>query len=248
MRVDSRARFSATADNYRRYRPSYPSDLFDWLAAETGLGKGASVADVGCGTGISTRLLAARGYDAVGIDPNQEMLQQARAEGGAVRYVLGEASRTGLPDASVDLATAAQAYHWFDVPASLVEFRRILRPGGACAAFWNLRGAGLFIDGYDALLRAHASEYDVLQKPRETIAAIKARSEVRDVREAEFAHSQWLDRDGLFGRAYSSSCVVHGLSDKHGFDRRLSELFARHATGGTIEFPYRCVAVLWKLA
>ena len=247
MRVDSRERFSATADNYRRYRPSYPSRMFDWLAAETRLGGGAIVADVGCGTGISTRLFAERGYDVIGVDPNEQMLQQARAEGGAARYVRGEASRTGLPDASVDLVAAAQAYHWFDVPASLVEFRRILRSGGRCAAFWNLRGDGALMEAYDALLRQHASEYDVLLKPRQTIAAIKAQPEVRDVREAEFAHAQRLDRDGLFGRAYSSSYVAHGLADKPGFDRALSELFGRHSAQGGIEFPYRCVALLWQM-
>jgi SAM-dependent methyltransferase len=247
LSLDSRERFSATALNYRRYRPSYPDALFDWLATEAGLAPGAAVADVGCGTGISTRLLAERGYEVVGIDPNEDMLQQARREGGA-RYVRGEATATGLADASLELVAAAQAYHWFDVPASLAEFRRILRPGGHCVAFWNLRGEGPFMDAYDALLRAHASEYGVLQKPRQTIAALKARPEVVAVREAEFAHAQRLDRDGLFGRAYSSSYVVHGLVDKHGFDAALRELFDSHASAGAIEFPYRCVALLWRIS
>lgn len=202
---------------------------------------------MGCGTGISTRLLAERGYDVIGVDPNEDMLQQARREGGA-RYICGEAAATGLADASVELVAAAQAYHWFDVPASLLEFRRILRPGGRCVAFWNLRGDGPFMDAYDALLRVHASEYGVLLKPRETLAALKARPEVGDVREAEFAHAQRLDRDGLFGRAYSSSYVVHGVADKHGFDAALRELFDSHAVGGEIEFPYRCTAMLWRIA
>ena len=182
----------------------------------------------------------------IGIDPNEEMLGQARAEGGA-RYQRGEACATGLPDASVDLVSAAQAYHWFDVPGSLAEFGRVLRPSGRCVAFWNLRGSGAFMDAYDALLRRHASEYEVLLKPRATIAAIKSRPEVGEVREAAFPNSQSLDRDGLFGRAYSSSYVTHGLSDRDGFDRSLGELFERHARDGVIEFPYECVALIWNL-
>jgi SAM-dependent methyltransferase len=209
------------------------------------LARGARVADVGCGTGISTRLLALRGYDVVGLDPNQEMLSEARREGGA-RYLRGEAAATGLPAASVDLVTAAQAFHWFDVGTALREFRRVLAPGGACAAFWNLRGQGPFMDAYDALLRAHATEYEVLLKPRQTIAALRARPEVADARLAEFPNAQRLDRDGLFGRAYSSSYVVHGLRDREGFDRSLERLFSRHAVSGEVEFPYVCVALLWR--
>lgn len=247
MTIDSRERFSATASNYSRYRPSYPPALFDWLAAQARLGPGAVVADVGCGTGIATRLWAARGYAVTGIDPNQEMLAEARREGGA-RYQRGEATATGLDDASVDLVSAAQAFHWFDVSAALGEFRRVLRPGGACAAFWNLRGAGPLMDEYDALLRAHASEYEVLLKPVQTIAAIRCHAEVSEPRAAEFAHAQRLDRAGLFGRAYSSSYVVHGLRERDRFDRALDALFDRHAVAGTIEFPYACVALLWRLA
>ncbi len=55
--LDSRRRFSATADRYRRYRPAYPPALFDWLIRYARLPAGARVADVGCGTGISTRQL-----------------------------------------------------------------------------------------------------------------------------------------------------------------------------------------------
>ena len=201
---------------------------------------------MGCGTGISTRLLSARGYDVIGIDPNQDMLEQARAEGGA-RYQRGEACATGLPDASVDLVSAAQAYHWFDVPGSLLEFGRVLRPSGRCVAFWNLRGEGPFMDAYDALLRRHASEYEVLLRPRATIASLKARAEVGDVREAVFPNAQLLDREGLFGRAFSSSYVAHGLADRAGFERSLRDLFERHACDGRVEFPYDCVALLFDV-
>src|SRR6185295_10044902 len=114
LRVDSRDRFSATVDLYKKYRPSYPPALIDWLLEVGQLAPGDRVADLGCGTGISTRLLAARGLDVVGIDPNEDMLASARAEGGVATYQRGEAVATGLANASVKMATAAQAFHWFD--------------------------------------------------------------------------------------------------------------------------------------
>ena len=55
---DSRERFTATVDNYEKYRPTYPPDLIDWIVTTCGMGPTSRIADVGCGTGISTRLFA----------------------------------------------------------------------------------------------------------------------------------------------------------------------------------------------
>ena len=218
----------------------------DWIERRTGLRPPARVADVGCGTGISTRLVAARGFDVTGVDPNEAMLAHARAAGGA-RYRRGTATETGLDEGSVDLVTVAQAFHWFDVPAALAEFRRILARPGWCAAFWNLRAASPFMDDYDRLLRAHSSEYEVLLKPEPTLQAIVQAEAVGEAQQAEFANRQLLDREGIRGRAHSSSYVVHGVADPEAFDHALGELFDRHQSGGTVEFPYRTVAVCCRL-
>lgn len=244
--LDSRERFSPIADLYQRFRPSYPGQLVDWILGTTRLAPPASVADVGCGTGVSTRLFAERGFDVVGVDPNEAMLASARERGGA-SYRVGEAAATGLPNGSVDLVIAAQAFHWFDSPAALPEFWRILRPGGWCSAFWNLRGSSPFLDEYDRFLRAHSTEYGVLLKPAAALQSIRDSPGVVDVREAEFAHVQVLDREGLFGRAHSSSYVVHGVDDRDAFDRGLGELFDRYQTGGRVEFRYRTAAICWRL-
>ena len=181
-----------------------------------------------------------------GVDPNDSMLAHARAEGGA-RYSQGTATETGLGDASVDLVTVAQAFHWFDVPAALDEFRRVLVSPGWCAAFWNLRRPSPFMDDYDRLLRAHSREYEVLGKPEPTRQAILKAEGVTDTSEAEFPNRQLLDREGLHGRAHSSSYVVHGVADQVAFDRALGEVFDRHQSGGTVEFLYRTIAVCCRL-
>jgi SAM-dependent methyltransferase len=244
--VPRKDRFDKTADNYVRFRPGYPSSLVDWLLAATGLHAPGCIVDVGCGTGISTRTFAGRGFELVGIDPSEAMLERARREGGA-DFRRGDATATGLPDQSAHLAIAGQAFHWFELGPTLVELRRILVPSGWCCAFWNLRGKTPFLDEYDQLLRAQSTEYEQVPKPLPTIAAIKAHASVTSVHEGELPNRQELDLDGLVGRAFSSSYIAHGVTDRPKFERALADLFARHAVAGKVEFVYRTVAIAWQV-
>jgi SAM-dependent methyltransferase len=245
--LDSRERFSATADLYERYRPSYPAELIDWIVATAALGPRAAVADVGCGTGISARLFADRGFDVIGIDPNEAMLERARAVGGP-RYATGEATATGLPDGSCDLVVAAQAFHWFEVESSLSEFARVLKPTGWCAAFWNARSVEPgFMAEYDALLRLHSREYSVIESHERTLDRLKGSERVRNQRQAEFPSAQRFDREGFFGRVFSSSYVTHGVPDRPSFERGLGELFERHRIEGFVTLRYRSVGLCFRV-
>ena len=239
--IDPRERFSGAADRYARYRPSYPDALVDWVVADAGLRPGDPAADVGCGTGLFTRLLAARGIDVVGIDPNEDMLAEARTAGGA-RYVRGEAAATGLADAGVALVTVAQAFHWIPIDPALAEFSRVLRPGGRVAAIWNLRGRGDLMDEYDGLLRRWSREFGVLDSWEETLRRLQTHPGIASGRDFETANAQLFDLEGLRGRAWSSSYVFRGVLDREGFDAALARLFAAHARDGRVEFRYRAVA------
>jgi len=244
---DSRERFSSQAALYARYRPSYPPELYHWILATAGVGPGASALDLACGTGLSTRPLAELGLEVVGIDPNEKMLAEAVAEGGA-RYARGESTATGLPDQSVDLVTVAQAFHWLDIPATLREIHRVLRPGRSAVAYWNIRDLSPgFMSEYDDSLRRFSREYAIIDKPIETSEQIRRAEGVRDVREAEFGYRQDFDLEGFLGRVYSSSYVVHGVKDHEPFRRELRATFERHARAGRIEFRYRTIALAWRL-
>ncbi len=249
MTADPRERFTGAAQLYDKYRPSYPVTVVDWILAQASLEGAAPVADVGCGTGIATRLFAQRGLDVIGVDPNQAMLERARTAGGPARYLRGEATATGLPGASVDLVTVAQAFHWFDMTAALDEFDRILRPGGCCAAFWNVRDlAEGFMAEYDRVLLEFSSEYHVPGQHELTLERLRRTPGVDAMLEASFDSEQVLDLEGFLGRVYSSSYVIHGVENHGGFERVLGQLFERHAKQGLISFLYKTIALCFRMA
>src|SRR5262249_15061087 len=131
-------------DLYARHRPGYPTEAIDCIVARCGLGPASRLVDVGCGTGISTRLFAARGIPVVGIEPNAEMRSKAEAEAIPSRSTVtehrdGRAAATGLAGGAAEAVLAAQAFHWFDADAALREFPHILKPGGWVALMWNER-------------------------------------------------------------------------------------------------------------
>ena len=246
--TDPRGRFSGAARGYARSRPGYPPPLLDWVIAEAGVGEGDPVLDLGCGTGILTRPLAERGLKVIGVDPNEDMLRQAREAGGEIEYRPGDAEATGLPDQSVALVTAAQAFHWFDLDAALEEIHRVLHPGGHAAALWNIRGKGPFMAAYDALLRRFSSEYQVLESWETTLEKLRRHPRVKAPRARWETHAQAFDLEGLRGRAWSSSYVFRGVQDRQGFDLALRSLFEKHAREGVVEFPYRTVALVFQVA
>jgi SAM-dependent methyltransferase len=195
-------RFSDRADDYVKYRPSYPAAVIDRILE--GLRTEPLVADIGAGTGISSRLIADRGVRVLAIEPNTAMRTPAAAHP-LVEFRDGTAEATGLENAAVDLVTCFQAFHWFDPEPTLLEFRRILKSTGRLALVWNNR------DKEDAF----TNEYSKLTIATSTDRAIHERSDSErsllisphftNIRADTFANHQELDLAGLIGRVRSNS-------------------------------------------
>ena len=131
--------FGAGAAAYESARPGYPDEAVGLLAAEVGVGRGVEVCDLAAGTGKLTRRLVELGARVTAVEPVEAMRAQAETAVPAATHVDGTAEAIPLDDASVDVVTVAQAFHWFDAPAALTEIARVLRPDGRLAILWNER-------------------------------------------------------------------------------------------------------------
>ena len=249
-RQNPTGRFTGLAGLYARCRPSYPDAAVDHIVSRCGLGPGSLLVDVGCGTGISSRQLAARGVPVLGIEPNADMRAQAEAEPPppgcpAPRYAAGRAEATGLPDAVADAVLAAQAFHWFDAEAALREFRRILKRDGWVALLGNER------DESDPFTAAFG---EVIRSGRGAAALESARGRAgepllvnplfRDSSRVVFANSQELDEDGVLGRAFSASYAPREPAQVEAFAAALREVFARHQQEGRVVLRYQASVYL----
>lgn len=131
-------RFSGFADTYDSYRPQPPAIIVDILTRLARIEEPKLVADIGSGTGLSTRIWAGRARQVIGIEPNPDMRREAElrtAELPDVSYREGMSTATGLPDGCADIVTCSQSFHWMDPQPTFAEIARILRDGGVFAAY-----------------------------------------------------------------------------------------------------------------
>lgn len=241
--IDGTKRFSNRAEDYARYRPAYPRAII--YAILDGFADPV-VADLGAGTGISAQLLADAGATLYAIEPNAAM-RSAIPANTRITTVDGTAEKTTLPNASVDIITAFQAYHWFDPGAVLAEAARIAKPRARFAAVWNHRDRD---DAFTGAFEAVVDRYDLsggdIDRSRRagTVFSDLESAGWKNVRKIVASHEQPLDFDAMIGFVRSASYLPRDGDRYDAMAAELRELFQREAARSPVRFIWTTEAYI----
>ena len=123
--------FSKQAAAYAKFRPRYPSELFEYLGS---VAPSCTLAwDCATGNGQAAVELAEVFDQVIATDASEKQIANAQPYA-RVEYRVAPAENSGLQSGTVDLIMVAQALHWFDLDHFYAEARRVLRPEGVVAA------------------------------------------------------------------------------------------------------------------
>jgi ubiquinone/menaquinone biosynthesis C-methylase UbiE len=254
--------YEGLAPLYDRRRPSYPVEAVHAVAAlATGVASAGSVLDVGCGTGIFTRLLAAElpeTFSVTGVEPGADMRTTAASRSGnspRLRFVAGQAEALPADAHSITLVTAATAAHWFDRARFYPEVARVLAPGGWIALVQNERrwwdSPGLA--DYEALLESLVPNYQRGMHPDAhdgyAVADYAAELSSNALFSTPVSRSwDWemdFDRDAFVEFSQTSSIVQRAIArtSRDAYCRSLEALLDRHADDGAFIVQYRTKVV-----
>lgn len=237
---DSRERFSDRTDNYAKYRPGYPKACLDYLVS-LGMGKHSTVADIGAGTGIFTRLMVYTAGKVFAIEPNKEMRHVAEESLRGYRnvvFVAADAEDTTLRNKSVDFITCAQSFHWFDREKAKEEFHRILHWDGKAALIWNVRQTDSddFSREYDLLLLRCSKDYKKVDHRNVSEVGFEYFFKDGKYTKTIIDNDQTYDLPGFIGRTLSSSYVPLEGEDNDALMKGVQRLFDKYNKDGLVTF------------
>jgi SAM-dependent methyltransferase len=245
-------RFSDRVENYVKYRPSYPAPVLDCLRVNCGLSAASIVADIGSGTGLFTELLLQSDCRVFAVEPNDEMRHAAEKRlrsNSRFHSVSGAAEQTGLESGSIDIVTAAQAFHWFRFDETQREFRRIIKTAGWIALVWNQRKIeSPFQMAYDEILRENVPDYGKVNHRDPDLAGVAAFLGPGDYQCFTFENRQYLDLKGLAGRVQSASYTPNpGMPNHAELMADLKTAFQKYAVKGRVALEYETQLHLGRL-
>lgn len=247
--MDNTKRFDNKGEIYAKARPKYSQKLLEHLKSRSDIPENAVIADIGSGTGIFTEQLLNAGYKAFAVEPNNDMRKIAEQNlSGNPNFtsVNGRADSTSLPDNSIDIVTAAQAFHWFDKDLFRAECNRILKKNGLIILVYNSRieSAECTI-ALKELRKKYNPEFNGFSNG---ISEDKCKEFFNGKCEIlTYDNSVTYDRKGYINRVLSSSYSLKKGDEKfNDYLNDIDALFDKYSQNGTLTVPTDTVAYIGK--
>lgn len=236
--------FGDVAEDYEATRPGWPLEPLEQAFAHFGVRERPDVADIAAGTGKLTRTLARLAGTLVAVEPDPELRAVLARVLPEVDVLAGTAEDLPLATASLDVACAGQAFHWFDMQRAPAEIARALRPGGVLLAGWNTPlDEGTWYDTVIEFLETSNPDH-LPASNRDWPAAFAALEAYDGLREFEARHEQPTDYSS-FARLLGTHSAIAKLPP----ERRAALIEEARAVAveqgafdrdGNAAIPWRC--------
>lgn len=246
--------FGKTALDYSRHRQGFPAKFFERLKAY-GVGKpDQAILDLGTGTGRVARGLALTGAKVTGLDPAAELLEQAKKLDQEakveVNYIHAKAEETGLNEATFDVITAGQCWHWFDEQKAIAEVKRLLKPNGKLVIAhydWLSLPRSVPVIS-EVVMKRYAPEMqpgisDGFYTKR---AILMQNSGFKDIETFSFDHADYYTHEAWRGRIRASNWIGARLSPDEvaRFDQEHAEALKQAFPNEPLEIWHRCFVAI----
>lgn len=213
------------------------------------------VADIGSGTGKLTQIFLDNGNIVFGVEPNKEMRRGGERVLKSYKNftsINGTAENTTLPDKSIDLIIAGQAFHWFKIKETKLEFNRILKKNGYVVLIWNDRETvnpknKSFLGEYESLLIEFGTDFKKVRK-NNIDSKTFGKFFTNKYNLKKFTNYQIFDFKGLKGRLLSSSYIPIDRGKLYDdMIAGLKNLYLRYENNGKVKFDYICEVYSGKI-
>lgn len=244
-----KSRFSNRVGNYTKYRPNYPKEIIKFLNSAIGLTKEHIIADIGSGTGISSKLFLDNGNQVYGIEPNVQMREAGEkylTGYGNFHSIDGDSEDTKLESESVDIIISGQAFHWFEPEPTKKEFLKILKPQGFVVIFNNRRkfSDDKFMNEYMDLVERYSEE----ELSNSLKVDLPSFFDGKTIYKEIFPNPQVFNLERLIGDLVSYSYIPNEENTR--FNHMISEfelLFKKYSNNEKIIFDYETVLNCCKM-
>jgi len=241
--------FAANTDRYEKARPTYPEEAISYIIETCKIDSKAVVVDVGAGTGKFSRSLVDKKITLIAIEPVKEMIQKFKQVLPSTPIFEGTAEKIPLENKSVDVITAAQAFHWFANHNTLQEFNRILKPEGYLCLIWNSMDEE--VEWIHLLQDMLAKQQGNAPRYREGTwkKAFENQTLFGDLNIKQFNHRHYMSFEGIVERILSSSYMAKLPEERiEKMQKDVKEIMVKCNVTGDLFIPYRTeISIIKKL-